>query len=316
MEFIEYLAIVIIFLGLIFMGIGLYCMDRAEKIKIKKETKQLEELERLTNEIESLYQSKTKLDEDIAKEKQKINDLYEKEKNKISEELKVFQDNSDFAKTTYIDILEKEYDKAELNFQYKVASLLHKKEEVENNIKDAESHFNILQNQINAATKAQLREREKEEKADFYKLCISAIDLNDIQKLESTKLTLHNPVVLSKLIWSTYFQKQATEMCNRIFGTKQLCGIYKITNLKTKQCYVGQSVNIQDRIKQHIKCGLGIDASISNKLYNAMQKDGVWNFTFELLEECPREKLNEREAFWIKLYESDKIGLNSTKGNK
>ena len=316
MEFIEYLAIVIIFLGLIFIGIGLYCMDRAEKIKIKKETKQLEELEKLTNEIELLYQSKTKLNEDIAKEKQKINDLYEKEKNKISEELKVFQDNSDFAKTTYIDILEREYDKAELDFQYKIASLLHKKEEVENNIKGAEDRFNILQSQINAATKAQLREREKEEKADFYKLCISAIDLNDIQKLESTKLTLHNPVVLSKLIWSTYFQKQTTEMCNRIFGIKQLCGIYKITNLKTKQCYVGQSVNIQERIKQHIKCGLGIDASISNKLYNAMQKDRVWNFTFELLEECPKEKLNEREAFWIKLYESDKIGLNSTKGNK
>jgi len=37
-------------------------------------------------------------------------------------------------------------------------------------------------------------------------------------------------------------------------------------------------------MKQHCKCGLGIDASATNKLYNTMQKDGVWNFTFELLE--------------------------------
>lgn len=39
-------------------------------------------------------------------------------------------------------------------------------------------------------------------------------------------------------------------------------------------------------------------------------------FTFELLEECPKEKLNEREKFWIDFYQSDKLGMNSTKGNK
>ena len=144
---------------------------------------------------------------------------------------------------------------------------------------------------------------------------MSDADLEDIQKLESVKLMLHNPTVLSKLIWSTYFQKQTTEMCNRIFGLNPICGIYKITNLKTKQCYIGQSVNVQDRMKQHIKCGLGIDSSISNKFYNAMQKDGPWSFSFELLEECSKEKLNEKEKQWINIFQSDKFGYNSTKGN-
>ena len=134
--------------------------------------------------------------------------------------------------------------------------------------------------------------------------------------LNKIKVSFHQPVVLNKIIWSTYFQKQTTEMCNRILGTTTKCGIYKITNLLTKQCYIGQSVNIQDRFKQHVKCGLGIDASATNKLYKAMQQDGVWNFSFELMEECSRTELNEKEKFWIQMYQSDIYGYNSTSGNK
>ena len=85
-------------------------------------------------------------------------------------------------------------------------------------------------------------------------------------------------------------------------GTNTKCGIYKITNLVSNQAYIGQSVDIASRFKQHIKCGLGIDAPASNKLYKSMIEDGVWNFSFELLEECPKDKLNERESFWIDLY--------------
>lgn len=112
--------------------------------------------------------------------------------------------------------------------------------------------------------------------------------------IENLKISFHNPIVLNKLIWSQYFQKQTTELCNRVLGKDTVCGIYKITDLITEQCYIGQSVDIAQRWKDHIKCGLGIDASSSNKLYNSMQKDKIWNFTFELLEACPKESLNEK----------------------
>ena len=46
-----------------------------------------------------------------------------------------------------------------------------------------------------------------------------------------------------------------------------------------------------------------------------MLKDGLENFTFELLEECPKEELNKKEAFYINLYESNDYGYNITKGN-
>ena len=182
--------------------------------------------------------------------------------------------------------------------------------------KQLTNKINELKNSLSAGVEARLREQEKKEKINFYKLSITDADLVDVKMLESLKVSFHKPVVLSKLIWTQYFQKQMTELCDRVLGKKVICGIYKITNLLTEQCYIGQSVNVADRWKQHCKCGLGIQASATNVLYNAMQKDGVWNFTFELLEECPRNLLNEKEKFWIQMYQSNNFGYNSNGGNK
>lgn len=177
-----------------------------------------------------------------------------------------------------------------------------------------QNELNKLKASLSAGVEARLREQQKKDKINFYKLSINDADLADVKMLENLKTSFHKPVVLSKLIWTQYFQKQMTELCDRVLGKKTVCGIYKITNLLTEQCYIGQSVNISDRWKQHCKCGLGIEASATNKLYNTMQKDKVWNFTFELLEECPKEMLNEKERFWIQMYQSDKFGLNTMKG--
>lgn len=47
-----------------------------------------------------------------------------------------------------------------------------------------------------------------------------------------------------------------------------------------------------------------------------MLKDGVQNFTFQLMEACPKEQLNSKEAYWIDMFSSDKYGLNAQGGNK
>lgn len=287
-------------------------MNKAHNIKISKAEE--EEIERqkllnIQNEISSLSSKKIKLIEEIEKEKQKADKIYEKEKKRISEQLEIYKKNTDYASEQYAYCLEKEYQKIEKEYDNKL-------KQIEQDKKDADSALQKLRDSLSAGVQAQLREKEKEESINFYKLNISESDLEDILSLNKLKITFHQPVVLSKLIWSTYFQKQTTEMCNRILGTTKKCGIYKITNLQSKQCYIGQSVDIATRWKDHIKCGLGIDASATNKLYKAMQKEGVWNFSFELMEECPRTQLNEKERFWIELYQSDKFGYNLTKGNK
>jgi len=80
-----------------------------------------------------------------------------------------------------------------------------------------------------------------------------------------------------------------TTLCNNILGINKVSGIYKITNIKDNKCYIGQSVDIATRFKNHAKCGLGIDTPANNKLYQAMEKEGLENFTWELLEKCPKE---------------------------
>lgn len=59
---------------------------------------------------------------------------------------------------------------------------------------------------------------------------------------------------------------------------------------------------------------MGIDTPAANKLYKAMQADGIWNFSWELLEACPQSELNEKEKFYINLYQSYNFGYNSNSG--
>ena len=173
-----------------------------------------------------------------------------------------------------------------------------------------------LKSVYQAATAARLRQQEEQDKISFYRIKISEKQVNDIIHLQEWKKELNDPSIVSKIIWSAFVMKPTTDLCNRVLGSGSICGIYKITNKQTGDIYIGQSVNVADRWKQHVKCGLGIDASATNKLYNNMQKYGVWNFTFEILQKCTRDKLNEKERFWIQMYQSNKVGLNVTKGNK
>ena len=98
-------------------------------------------------------------------------------------------------------------------------------------------------------------------------------------------------------------------------STKEVCGIYKITNQKTGECYIGQAVDVRKRWFDHAKAGLGIDTPQGNKLYAAMQEYGLDNFSFELLEECGQADLDKKEKYFIELYQANITGYNSTGGN-
>lgn len=51
-----------------------------------------------------------------------------------------------------------------------------------------------------------------------------------------------------------------------------------------------------------------------NQLYAAMQEYGLDSFSFELLLECTPKELNEKERYFIQLYNSDVTGYNVNKG--
>lgn len=90
-------------------------------------------------------------------------------------------------------------------------------------------------------------------------------------------------------------------------------GIYKITNLQNKKSYIGKSINIEKRWKAHKS--LSEWKRFENKsLYKAFKKYGLDNFSFEIIEECSEELLNEKEQWYIQYYNTFDNGYNETEG--
>ena len=86
--------------------------------------------------------------------------------------------------------------------------------------------------------------------------------------------------------------------------------------METKECYIGQSVDVKKRIYDHLKAACGVDTPKDNLLYQAMKKYGIENFSIELLQECTSQELNQKEKYFIELYQSHIYGYNKTSGNK
>ena len=115
---------------------------------------------------------------------------------------------------------------------------------------------------------------------------------------------------LNKVIWKVYYENPYTDLVGRVLGKEVHTGIYKITNLTNGMCYVGQAVNAADRWKQHIKRGIGAETPTRNKLYPAMAALGVENFSFELIEECSKDDLNEKEQYWQEFFKAKEFGYS------
>ena len=94
-----------------------------------------------------------------------------------------------------------------------------------------------------------------------------------------------------------------------------MVGIYKITNNLNNLCYIGQSIHIEKRLKEH-KMKYNWERDSNKVLYKAFQKYGLENFTFEIIEECDEKELNKREIYWIEYYNSFKNGYNMTSGGE
>lgn len=171
------------------------------------------------------------------------------------------------------------------------------------------------QRQIRAAINEEiLRQRAVEEQQDFYRIQLDPNDKDDVEILRSVAPRLRHPEAINKVIWTGYYQKPLAELRKRV-GIEG-SGVYKITRIKTGEIYIGQAVNVSTRWADHVKSALGVGTLASSQLHRAMQTDGCENFTFELLEETPKDKLRERESYYIDFYDSKNYGLNSVTGDK
>lgn len=158
------------------------------------------------------------------------------------------------------------------------------------------------------------RAREIQEQEDFYKIQLNPDDVEDIKLLRSITSRLRHPEAINKVIWTGYYQKPLAELRKR--AAIEDSGVYKITRLKTGEVYIGQATNVSTRWAEHCKAALGVGTLASSQLHRTMAEDGCENFTFELIEAVEKNKLRERESYYIDFYNSKNYGLNTLSGDK
>ena len=315
---------------------------RKEEIKnyFKEEwEKEENELDlRLSQKREAIKSESTKLESDFQISKTELNGiinqldvlLKEKEKryNEVNQDLDLYREGKmkeiDGTAAEYEQrkrqIVEHSIDSYRDQLTEKANQLLREmvgyKEETQKEIEQIQAELEEERNKRAAINEEILRQKKLEEQQDFFRIQLNPDDLNDIELLRSITPRLRHPEAINKVIWTGYYQKPLAELRKRILTNGDVSGVYKITRLKTNEIYIGQTTSVDKRWQEHVKSALGVGTLASSQLHRAMAADGCENFTFELLEVVPKDKLRERESYYIDFYDSKTYGLNSVTGDK
>lgn len=280
----------------------------AENDSIKNENKSLLE----KNKIIHIENTKLLSEKDSVQEQIRIlnNSLSDMEKQAQEAADLFYNSKMEIAQEHLATSLEKEAQK----FQDNITSF---QEQYNETIAERMKEYEALEKSVSqlratndAAVAAAKRAAELSEQQDYYRIQLTAADIHEIELLRQVEPYLRDKEPLNKVIWKCYYEKPTTDMIGRVVGSGTHTGIYKITEIATGKCYVGQAANIADRWKQHIKRGVGADAPTRNKLYPAMIAAGPENFTFEVVEECDRAHLDAREDYWQDYFKAKEFGYS------
>lgn len=173
-------------------------------------------------------------------------------------------------------------------------------------LKEGQKEFLDFQAKRKAVHEAILHAREIEEKENFYRVCLSEDDIEDISELKKLVPRLRHREALPKLMWDTMVSRATKEMIKRVTGGRAAGGIYKITYIPTGEAYIGKTADFGTRWQSHIQTALGMEKVARSTLHAHMASHGIQNYTFEILEEVARDKQTEREKFYIELYGTQK----------
>lgn len=270
----------------------------ASNAKLSQENQTLEiKKQEIKNSLVDLKETQTKAAENFYAQALEIaQNSFEKEIEKISNNL---EQNREEAQEEYATLLKD----AVADFESAI-------EEKQKEFSYWNRRIIALQQDVQVALEAAKRKQELENRQDFYRICLSDEDISEIKRLREVLPYLRDKTPLNKVIYKIYYERPLTDMIGRVVGPEVRTGIYKITNIENQMCYVGQAVNIAERWKQHCKRGVGAEDWTQNKLYPAMYSFGVENFTFEIIEDCDRANLNEREDYWQLYFHAKDFGYS------
>ena len=189
-----------------------------------------------------------------------------------------------------------------------------KRDELAKELYDVASELEEYQQKREAINQEILRNRALKEKTNFYRIMLTPESLEDIKIIKGIREKLHKQEFLDKMLYDNYISKSVKEMCKRVLEGEDPSGIYKITNISTQEIYIGKSTSVATRWTNHIKSACGLAGVADSQFQRALKQYGIENWTFELLEKCPKDKLTEREKYYITFYDTINYGYNQRIG--
>lgn len=273
-----------------------------EEKRLEREFKlKAEEIINITNKLNTMrVEGKKAVDADLLQyRKQELDSIRLSLNKHFDEEMMQLQKIKETVEKEQVEWIAEKYMERE-NIQEQITAL-------NNELSDYEKKREVINKQI-------LMERELKEKADFYRIVISDYDIEDLKLISQIEQNFHNKEVLNRAVFDTYIKKPMSEMIKRVLEGRSPSGIYMITNTLTNEIYIGRAVSIDKRWQEHCKSCFNLGTIAHSTLHTRMAKEGIWNFTFQILEEVPKEKLSEREKYWINFYHSKDYGMNEKAG--
>lgn len=86
-------------------------------------------------------------------------------------------------------------------------------------------------------------------------------------------------------------------------------GIYSITHIETGKIYIGQSIDLERRIRAHKNWFENPVRNINRYLYNYAKKYRLSSFEFVIIEECCADDLDSREMHWYEVYKGNTFNV-------
>ena len=221
--------------------------------------------------------------------------MYNDRKREIDDQIATYISDQKAAAETFIQNYKNMEIKAEQEYK-----------EILNILEDFKARREVVNQQI-------LREKEAQENTDFYRIQLTDNEIEDLKIIKEIEHKFNNKEVLHKAAFDCYIRRPLLEMEKRVLNNKKPSGIYIITYIPTGEIYIGKSTDINNRWQEHCKSAYGVGTIAHSSLHTKMARDGIWNFTFQVLEEVPKEKLGEREKYWIEQYGATTL-LNQKQG--
>ena len=283
-------------------------------VKRTNKEKEIDNLNISLNLLKKELEEKEERYKEINKDLDKYKDDRKKEIDEflVQEREHKFNNLSDWVK------IEEEKEKRRLDqLHNKNEETLKKEKEIyEIEIKEIKKELEDIRSRRAAINEEIRRQRELNDKEDFYHIQLDENLISDIALLRSIAPRLVNPMAVNKLIWQAYYQKPLAELRKRLLPNGDYSGIYKITRDKTGEIYIGQTTSLDKRLQDHCKTALGVGALASSTLHRLMKEDGLENFSFEIIEKVDKDELKEKESFYIDFYDSKNYGMNTISGVK